>query len=75
MEVGVKESFKKTFTRSSSKWAGHVGRMRDDNQAKRADVQKVTQECQEKNVNNVYTARWITREAECGVPTLSKLCV
>ena len=40
MEVGVKGSFKKTFMRSSQKWAGHVGRMGDENQAKRADAQK-----------------------------------
>ena len=30
VEVGVKESFKKTLVRSGLNWVGHVGRMGDE---------------------------------------------
>ena len=30
VEVGVKDSFKKTLVRSALKWAGHMERMRDE---------------------------------------------
>ena len=35
VEVGVKDSFKKTLVRSRLKWAGHVERMGDEKLAKR----------------------------------------
>ena len=39
MNVGVKESFKKTFVSNRLKWAGHVERMGDEQLAKGASAQ------------------------------------